>query len=240
MIKSSTNPILRFARWFKFKVFPHDIYESLRPMIWIFLLLGVLPLRISGSRGNYRLKQVYLGYLTAFIMLLIMIFSYLVTISLESIFLTYFMAHPFSNVVDRVLITSSLLGTIMIYFKNIRRSYGFVRIVQRLADVDDRLKAIGGRMRHGHTTFDILLRLTSGTTLFSVYVSGSYHLLSVQGRRTHLTTWVAYFVPHMLLMMVLFQHRTVMHLLVNRFAEMARVSKSAGQGQCRFLRCHYP
>lgn len=216
--------ICRFAKWIKFKIFPQDIYESLRPMIWIFLMIGVLPLRISGRRGNYHLQTVFLGYLTAFIMLIMMIYCYLTSLPLERIFLSYFMNHSFSAVVDRLLITSSLFATMMVYFKNIRRSYGFVRIIERLADVDQMLKTIGGRMKHGSTTVNIIMRLMSGSTLFSIYVIGSYKMLNGQEMQTHLTTWVAYFLPHLLLMLVLFQHRTVMHLLVNRFAETSRVS----------------
>lgn len=223
---TSKNPIIRFGKWLKFKICPQDIYESIRPMIWIFLLLGVLPLRISGSRGNYQLKIVYIGYLTALVMLIIMFFSYTFTIYLDRIFLAYFLNHPFSAVVDRVLITSTLLGMILVYSKNIRRSYGFVRIIKRLDCVDQLLKSIGERMSYGHATLDILLRLLNGTLFFAIYVIGSFYLLSMQGWRTHLTTWISYFLPHMLLMLVLFRHQTVMHLLVNRFAKLSKVSTS--------------
>lgn len=215
----------RFVQWLKLKCLPQDIYESLHPMIWIFLILGVLPLRISGTRGYYHLKSVHLSYISAVILLVSLFFCYYVSMSLERIFLSYFMNHPFSSVIDRWLISASLIGTIIVYFKNIRRSDVFVQIVERLDSVDHMLKSIGRKMKHWNTTVDILFRLTSGTVIFIIYVAGSYHLLSVMGKRTQLTTWVSYFVPHMLLMLVLFQHRTVMYLLVNRFSELVIVSK---------------
>lgn len=221
----SRNLFRRFGQWIKFHVFPHDIYESLRPMLWIFLLIGILPLRISGKRDNHILKSVFLSYLISFIMLLVLIYCYLSTVSLDRIFLSYFRNHSFATTFDRLLITMSLFGNILVFVKNIRCIGGFVRIIQRLHDADDLLRTVGHKMRHGRTTSNIILRLTIGTSAFFVYVAVSYYLLQLQGRRTYLTTWISYFVPLMMLMLVFFNHTTVMHLFVRRFAGLGEVSE---------------
>lgn len=225
----------RIHRWWRTLchwLVPRDIFETLRPILLGYLLLGIMPFRLVGARGEHRLRPAIYGWLITVAYIVIFIVSYVLTVVQPRIFLGHFMPNTFSMFVDLFLITSALFAVICMLLVSMHRKERLVTLVNLFAAVDARLLSVGGRVRHGRTMWLVCRRLGLTMIVYGVYVLVSRELLRMVQGRTTLSSWVSYFCPHIMGMGFLFLWHTVTHLVAHRLAVLNGVSEWGGGCAC--------
>lgn len=218
----------RFVCWLqrvRQRAIPRDIFESFRPLLFVFLLMGIMPYRLVGERGDHRLQPVLFGGLITVVFIFIFVVAYfLTTVGMPPIFLAHMFPNSFSHAVDLFMVTSSLCTVLCMLFVCLRGKNRLCDLLNQLDRVDGKLSLLGVRVEHGRALWHVCRLLVFSWLLYGVYVSFSRSMLLYAQRRTSLSCWVAYFMPHVMVMSFLCKWRTVVQLLRDRFAVLNRVS----------------
>lgn len=223
----NTRFVTALRRWsgaFRDWIIPRDVNESIRPLLFVFLLLGAMPFRLVGPRGQQRLQPVIIGGIITITYVVVFITSYAATISMPQIFLGYFMPNMFAQFIDRFMITSAMLAVLIMLLGCLIRRHRFVGLINLMSTIDEQLCGLKGRVRHGAALWLVCRRMVFSFIGYFVYVVGSRELLWKLQGQTLIRSWISYFLPHMMMLCFLFKWRTVVHMLHHRYRVLNGVS----------------
>lgn len=211
-------------KFIKKLLYPSDLYESLRPLVFMLFVDGIPPYKLNSSANANRSKRVILGRIIGSIYLAMFCVSYALTIGNLNIFTSFFMDYKLAQVVDTVLITSTLFAMFLVYLSAFVKKHHFCDIVKILVDVDTRLIKFGVNLNHRKSVLALMKFSAVTAVVYFFYVIGSYQLLSMFNHRAYLYTWISYFMPHYILALILFKYLTITKIIRHRFATLNKVS----------------
>lgn len=211
---------------------PHDVFDSFRPILVVFLLLGIMPYRLVGSRGKqHRLQFTMIGGIITCAYIVAFTVSYTFTVAEAHIFLAYIVPDTFTRIVDFFMVTFTLGAVLAMLAGCLRRKDRLVGLMNVLAEIDEGLERLEGRVRHGRTMRRLCVNLLLSWIVFAVYVQLSRQIFwRLQLDAAGLNSWVSYFMPHLMMNCFLFKWTMVSRLLQHRFVVLNDVSRGIGGG----------
>lgn len=214
---------------------PRDVFDSFRPILIVFLLLGIMPYGLVGSRGKqHRLKFTIFGGLITCVYIVGFCISYVFTVREQHIFLAHIVPDMFTRIVDLFMVTFTLSAVLAMLAGCLRRKERLVGLMNVLAGIDERLIDLGGRVRHGRTMWLLCVNLVISWIVFAVYVQLSRQIFyRLQLDAAALNSWISYFMPHLMMNCFLFKWTMVSRMLHHRF-DVLNIVSFVGKF---FLRC---
>lgn len=207
---------------------PTNIYESLRPLVFLLLVIGIPPFELRPTINERTSKRVKFGRTLGLLFLLLFIASFSLSVSCGTIFTAIFLDEAITEIADTVLVTSTLFAMLLVYLSVFVKKYNLRDIVQILHRVDLRLARLKGvRLQHNKTVVKIFKYTVISAFFYSIYVSGSYQMIRRFNHNTYLYIWISYFMPHHILMHVLFKFLTMLNIIRIRFTINNKVSCGA-------------
>lgn len=204
---------------------PTNIYEALRPLVLMLLVLGIPPYELRPTVNERTSKRVHFGRVLGFLYLVQFIYSFSFTIGQGTIFTSLFLNKTITEITDSVLITLTMFAMLLVYLSGFVQKYNLRDIVQTLHRVDLRLVRLPGvHLRHSKTVVKIFKYSLLSAFLFAIYVSGSYRMIRQFNHETYLHVWISYFMPHHILMHILFKYLTIVNIIRVRFTINNKVS----------------
>lgn len=210
---------------------PHDVCDSLRPILIIFLLVGIFPCRLVGG-GNtgqrHRLQTTVYGTVITVAYICGFVVSYAFSVDKPQIFIGHFVPNDyFSHFIDLFMITVGLIAVIGMLCRCLRHKRQLIALIDVLVDIDAALTTeLGGRLRHGQLLWEICKRSIISWIVLGTYVQSSREVLKLMRRHvSSMSAWTSYFLPTMMMNCVLFEWITIARMLRHRFAVLNGVSE---------------
>lgn len=210
---------------------PLDIFESFRPLLHVFLLMGIMPYRmVDIDGGGHRLRPSVGGGLLTVAYICAFVYAYVQTIlEMRNMFLANLKPDDFSRAVDLYMLTSSLAAVLCMLFVCVRRRTRMCRLLNLLDMVDRRLQKLGGRVEHRRTLCSMCGLMAFSWLVYGIYLTGSYLVLVYVRHRNSPVCWMAFFMPHIMLFNFLYKWRMVVMMLHQRLEVLNKVSSCCVQ-----------
>lgn len=217
--------ISKFRKFINKLLHPKDLYESLWPLTVMLFISGIPPYETIATKMNCS-TRVILGRIIGILYLAMFITSYALTVGNQNIFTSFFMSYQIAQIVDIVLMTSTLFAIFLVYLSTYLNKYHFSDILKILVDVDTRLSSkFGINLKHRRTVLALVKFAAVTMVVYDLYVIGSYQLLSMFNHRAYLYTWISYFMPHYILALIFFKYLTITSIIRHRFTTLNKVSE---------------
>lgn len=214
--------ISKFRKFISNSLNPSDLYEALRPLVLMLFISGIPPYELNPSAKTNLSKCVIVGRFIGVLYMAIFITSFAMTIGDLTIVTSFFMAYGLSQVVDVILMTSTLFAMVLIYLSAFFKKYHFDDVVNILAKVDTRLTKIAIDLSHRKTILTFVKYISLTAVVYCLYILGSYLLLN--GSLDSPFTWISYFVPHFIIAQTIVKYLTTTKIIRHRFATLNKVS----------------
>lgn len=205
-------------------LYPSDLYESLRPLVLMLLISGIPPYELNPAKKNLS-TCVIIGRLIGILYLAMFIVSFALTINDATTVKSFFLAVGLPELVDVVMMTSTLFAMVLVYLSGFVKKYNFGDVVDILATVDSRLAKIGVNLNHSKNVLNFMKIVALTVLLYVIYICGrSYRILNALYHQASPSTWISYFIPHYIIAQILVKYLTTTNIIQHRFATLNSVS----------------
>lgn len=207
-------------------IHPTNIYEALRPLVLMLFLIGIPPFELSPTVNKKTSKRVYFGRALGLLFLIQFFASFSLTVG-RTIFTSIFLNESITQIADSVLVTATMIAMFIVYLSVFMKKYNLKDIVHIIYRVDLRLARLKGvRLRHSRTVVKIFKYSVLSAIFYVIYVSGSYQMIVLFNHDTYLHVWISYFMPHHILMHILFKYLVIVNVIRVRFTINNKVSRA--------------
>lgn len=204
---------------------PQNVYESLRPMLHICILVGILPVRMVAAksatdrRSQYHYKVSRLGYFITIVHLVWFGTCFTKTFQSGCIFRAFFEnTDGLASASETFQLIFSLVAMTIVYFFTFRKRYAFIAAIDVLARVDERFWHSFGRCQsHSQLMKRVFATYAAITIVLAVYMCGCAFMMWYADRNMNVFAWFSYFLPHIILLQLVFKFMTVLSQISRRF-----------------------
>lgn len=217
------KPTVRYVRDY---VNPLNVYEALRPMVNICNYTGLLPICMIGRRPNRRFGIARTFYCNTVLHLLLFVVALLRSMRNVSLFSYFFEFDAFNSISELFQLITAFAGMGVVYAVCFAYRYRFVAAVDQLQLVDGRLdRELGIVQDHWRDFVSIMWNIGVYMVIFSIYVAGCAMLVRMSDHEVSVSTFVSYFMPHIVVAQIVFLHRCWVRLVVRRSADLNGVER---------------
>lgn len=221
---SYVKHIFRYIRHF---FDPLNVYESMRPMLVMCSLTGILPVYMVGTRPDRRYAISRLFYMITVTQLVWFTIAMMRSFRTRGLFSYFIEFQAFTRLFNVFQLLSSVAAMSIAYGICFIYRYRFVAVVTAIHMVDGRLER-DFRVRHNHwkSFVSILLNMAASVALYFGYVFICVWLIRwSSNHEVSLSTFISYFMPHTVLAQIVFKHRILMQQIQRRWEHLNRVER---------------
>lgn len=204
---------------------PSNVFESMRPMVIMCSLTGILPCYMVGKRPDRRYTITRWFYVITVTQLMWFIMAMIRSFRTRGLFSYFIEFEEFTRVFEIFQVISSVAAISVTYAFCFAYRYRFVAAVATVHLVDQRLERdFGVRHDHWKSFVWILWNMAASLALFFGYVFSCVWLVrGSSGHEVSLSTFISYFMPHTVLAQIVFKHRIVVRQIQRRWELLNRV-----------------
>lgn len=204
---------------------PQDVYETLQPMLHICFLVGILPVRLSGRTSNRCYKVSRLGYVLTIVHMIWFGTCFTKTFQSDCIFRSFFEnSDGLASASETFQLIFSLVAMTISYFFTFRKRYVFIAAIDVLARIDEHFcRSFGRRQQHRQLMNRIFWYYAGITTVLTVYMCGCAFMMWYADKNMNVFAWFSYFLPHIILLQLVFKFMTVLSQIARRFKCLNKV-----------------
>lgn len=216
--------ISEFRKFIRNLRYPSDLYDALHPLVLMLFITGIPPYELTSAK-KILTKRVILGRFIGILYLAIFITSFAMTVLNLTIVTSSFLGYGLSQVVDVVVMTSTLFAIVLVYMSAFVKKFHFGDVVKILVTVDTRLTKVGINLNHRKTVLVFMKYIVLTTIVYCLYILGSFLLLN--GSLGSHFTRISYFLPHLIIAQTLVKYLTTTKIIRHRLASLNKVSSMA-------------
>lgn len=202
---------------------PTDIYLSLRPLILVYACCGVISIRLAGKKGNRKLQVISWGILTTLVHIAIFGVSFIVTITRNENFATFIFRTDVSTISGILQLCVSFFAMAITYCCSYLKRYKLIETIEALAKIDEKLYDMNVDLNYKKKFQTNLICLSFNKVIFVVYVVLSIAVLNSSNESPSLFGWIAYFLPHLIVSVVVLIFTCMAKEIGYRFAKLNQV-----------------
>lgn len=206
---------------FKCTFNPKDIYSSHRPMLFVYWGQGLFPYKLNKVKTE--LISSKLGFSLTIFHLILYFICFFVTVFNNQSFVVYFFQTEISVIGGYLQFVTSFGAIVSLYSTAIFRRQKMRLVLDSLYAVDRRFKDLHQEIDH-KAVFHLILIAWNVLVILNI----SFILLSVLLLRTKETfpdfvVWWSFFLPYLIVTLVVVKFVTVMGQILQRFRGLAEV-----------------
>jgi len=203
---------------------PTDIYTTYRPIFYITFLAGLTPVRVvDNEAGERKLVVANYGFIITFAHFILFGICYIYTIDKKDTIVGYFFQSGISLIGDTLQMFTTCFALIIIMVYCLMRRYILIECVHQLAKIDEDLHNIGIEINFKKMLNFIIITILIKVILYIVYLCGSYKLLSSAGLNPGISIYVSFFLPHLMISLVVVLFMCLVQHIYKNFYSLNKV-----------------
>ena len=203
---------------------PVDVHGTLWPMIIINQIIGTIPFKWTSKTRQYQLTLygMIMFVLTTAVCTVCLVFSVLTPENYITIFLDSKLAHYASL----VLLAFYFIGLLITYTYSFFQRHKLIKVIYMIDWIDKKLQTISVKINYRRCVNVLIRNTLFHLTCFVIYLGFNYMLQWVSMDNQHISVWISYFLPHLVMSSVVFMFLCILSHISYRIKLLNQVCES--------------
>lgn len=200
---------------------PQNVYESHLPLIFSLCVGGLLPFKVA----EQSLKSSKLCYCIAVINQIVFGYAFAQTLIANTSFIECFFQTDISKVGNSIHFAVSFLSMIIVYVSCFYQRKKFKTVLDRQHALDSKLKIFLHEPNHCRGFRYCLISVIVLWLLYVSFTLGGVLMVLQSKKKFYIHSWVSYFLPNLMVNLVIFMFTCVLKQIKTRYDRMNEVSE---------------
>ena len=213
--------LLKIKEKLKEMVKVKTIYISLRPIIIMCNLFGVIPFKIEKSSNKYKLT--YCCILVLIVNMIAFIVSYGFSVTSRQNIVTSYFDTIIPSVASITFLTGYTVSMIVIYASVVFRRKFLMQTIDQIYQVDVKLKFINAEVNYRKLFLYSVKLIIANTTKFVIFITFNISFQIFSNNVQALQSLISYLYPHLIMSVVVVKYVCVVVNIRERFYKLNEV-----------------